>query len=127
MLHAQIGFRDQGKTRRSCAEVYEALDERGYRVDCFSMTLDRNMGYPPALRRGMPKGTGLILDEPEDWQALNRSAPVAPHFGDFMIGMPAGVENAMAALAAGATTIGNISHFYTRFSQVTYPSDADFV
>ncbi len=112
MLNAQIGFRDQGKTRRSCAEIYEALDKRGYRVDRFTMTLDRNMGYPSALRRDMPKGTGLILDEPEDWQALTRSAPVAPHFGDFMIGMPAGVENAMAALAAGATTIGNISHFY---------------
>ena len=112
MLHAQIGFRDPDKTRRSWAEIYEALDKRGYRLDRFGMALDRNMGYPPELRRDMPKGAGLILETPEDWQALTRSAPVAPHFCDFMIGMPASVENAMAALAAGATAMGNLSHFY---------------
>ena len=112
MLHAQIGFRDQDKMRRACAEIYEALDKRGYRLDRFGISFDSNMGYPPALRRDMPKSTGLILDEPEDWRALTQAAPFAPHFAGFMIGMPAAVENTMAALAAGGTTIGNLSHFY---------------
>ncbi len=112
MLHAQIGLRDQDKMRRACAEIHEALDKRGYRLDRFGIAFDSNMGYPPALRADMPKSTGLILDDPEDWLALTRSAPFAPHFAGFMIGMPAAVENTMAALAAGGTTIGNLSHFY---------------
>ena len=112
MLHAHIGFRDSDKTTRSCAEIYETLVKRGYRLDRFGMCFDRNMGYPPDIRADMPKGTGLILETLEDWEALTRAAPAAPHFGDFMIGMPAAVENVMMALAAGGTSIGNLSHFY---------------
>ena len=113
MFHAQIGFRDVDKTRRACAQVYEALDRLGYRVDRFGMTFDRNMGYLPDARKDMPKGTGLILESIDDWHAVTSSAPVASHYGDFMIGMPAAVENTTAALEVGATTIGNLSHFYT--------------
>jgi methylmalonyl-CoA mutase cobalamin-binding subunit len=113
MLHAQIGFRDSSKTARSCAEIYETLEKRGYHIDRFGMCFDRNMGYPSDIRGDMPKGTGLILETPEDWETLTRAAPVAPHFGDFMIGMPAAVENAMMALAAGSTSMGNLSHFYS--------------
>ena len=112
MLHAQIGFRDKDKIRRACAEIHEALDRRGYRLDRFGISFDCNMGYPPALRRDMPRSTGLILEEPEDWLALTQAAPFAPHFAGYMIGMPAAVENTVAALAAGGTTIGNLSHFY---------------
>ncbi|MGH6953197.1 MAG: hypothetical protein ACREGL_03385, partial [Alphaproteobacteria bacterium] len=83
MLHAHIGFREAAKTQRACAEIYEALDRRGYRVDRFGLCFDRNMGYPPSRRGEMPKGTGLILDGPDDFQALTAAAPVAPHFGDF--------------------------------------------
>ncbi len=113
MLHAQIGFRDSGKTARSCAEIYETLEKRGCRIDRFGMCFDRNMGYPSEIRADMPKGTGLILETPEDWEAMTRAAPVAPHFGDFMIGMPAAVENVMKALAVGSTSMGNLSHYYS--------------
>ena len=36
-----------------------------------------------------------------------------PHFGDFMIGLPAAVENTRAALAAGVTAIGNLGQYFT--------------
>ena len=113
MLHAQIGFRDKEKMRRSCAEIYEALDKRGYHLDRFGISFDCNMGYPPALRRDMPKSTGLILETPEDWRALTQAAPVAPHFSGYMIGMPAAVENAMMALEAGSTSMGNLPYYYS--------------
>ncbi len=38
---------------------------------------------------------------------------MAPHFGDFVIGMPAAVENTAAALAAGSTAIGNLGQYFT--------------
>src|SRR5581483_10734979 len=66
-----------------------------------------------ADRRDRPKGTGLILEEPADFARLTAAAPVAPHFGDFVIGMPAALENTMAALAAGATAIGNLGQYFT--------------
>ena len=112
MFHAQIGYRDVEKTRRACAEIYESLDRQGYRVDRFGITFDRNMGYPPALREERPKGTGLILNSIKDWEAISSSAPVASHYADFMIGLPASVENTAAALTVGATNVGNLSHFY---------------
>lgn len=37
----------------------------------------------------------------------------APYFGDFMLGLPGAVENTRAALAAGVTTIGNLSQHFT--------------
>ena len=112
MFHAQIGFRDVEKTKRACAEIYEKLDRRGLRVDRYGITFDRNMGYLAASRKGRPKGTGIVLDSLDEWHALTASAPVAAHFGDFMIGLPAAVENTTAALQAGAATIGNLAHFY---------------
>jgi methylmalonyl-CoA mutase cobalamin-binding subunit len=59
------------------------------------------------------RGTGLILERPEDFAALTNAAPVAPHFGDFVLGFPAAVENTCAALAAGATSIGNLGQYFT--------------
>src|SRR5262249_37672770 len=71
------------------------------------------MGYPSDRRQDMPRGTGLILDDPTDFARLTREAPVAPHFGDFVIGMPSALENTVAALAAGATAIGNLGQYFT--------------
>jgi len=113
MLHAQIGYRSQAKTRRGFAEIFEQLAQAGYRVDRYGICLDWGMGYPAAARPEMPRGTGLILDKPEDFAALTQSAPVAPHFGDFVIGTPAAVENTSAALAAGSTSIGNLGQYFT--------------
>jgi len=113
MFHAQFGYRSLAKSRRAYAEIYERVTAAGYRVDRYGICLDWSMGYPAARRADMPRGTGLILGGPEDFVALTRSAPVSPHFGDFVIGTPAAVENTAAALAAGATSIGNLGQYFT--------------
>jgi methylmalonyl-CoA mutase cobalamin-binding subunit len=113
MLHAQIGYRSLARSQRAYAEIYEHLAAAGYRVDRYGICLDWSMGYPAAYRANMPRGTGLILEKPEDFAALTQCAPVAPHFGDFVIGTPAAVENTAAALAAGATSIGNLGQYLT--------------
>lgn len=113
MFHSQIGYRQLDKSRRAYAEIYERLSAIGYQIDRYGICLDWNMGYPPEERAGRPRGTGMILERPEDFRLLTQSAPVAPHFGDFMIGMPASVENVSAALEAGATTIGNLGQYFT--------------
>jgi len=113
MLHAQVGYRSPEKSRRAFAEIHERIGAAGYRVDRYGICLDWSMGYPAALRARMPRGTGLILDGPEDFVALTRSAPVAPHFGDFVLGTPAALENTAAALLAGSTSIGNMGQFFT--------------
>jgi hypothetical protein len=113
MFHAQFGFRDAEKSKRAYAEIYERVSEAGYRLDRYGICLDWSMGYPSHLRDEMPRGTGLILDTPEDFLALTQEAPVAPHFGDFVIGTPAALENTEAALAAGSTSIGNLGQYFT--------------
>jgi hypothetical protein len=113
MLHAQIGYRDLAKSCRAYVEIHDAIDRLGGRVDRYGICLDWSMGYPRNLRQDMPQGTGLILDDPADFASLTRQAPVAPHFGDFVIGMPAALENTVAALAAGATSIGNLGQYFT--------------
>lgn len=113
MLHGQIGYRSFAKSQRAYGEIYKQVTAAGYRVDRYGICLDWSMGYPADVRANMPRGTGLILEKPEDFSALTHSAPVAPHFGDFVIGTPASVENTVAALEAGSTSIGNIGQYFT--------------
>jgi methylmalonyl-CoA mutase cobalamin-binding subunit len=113
MFHSQIGYRQLEKSRRAYAEIYERLAALGARIDRYGICLDWNMGYPSAERPGRPRGTGLVLEHAEDFRTLTHAAPVAPHFGDFMIGMPAAVENVLAALDAGSTSIGNLGQYFT--------------
>ncbi len=112
MLHAQMGYRDPALTRRRYEELYDKIDKAGYTLDRIGFSFDQNMGYPSSMRDTMPKGTALILREPEEFIALTGTAPAAPHFGDFLVGMPASVENTGAALLAGSTTIGNIGQYF---------------
>jgi methylmalonyl-CoA mutase cobalamin-binding subunit len=113
MLHAQIGYRDPATSRRAWREIHDRVAEAGGNVDRYGICLDWSMGYPAAERRGRAKGTGLVLPDAASWAALSAEAPVAPHFGDFVLGMPAAVENCLAALGAGATTIGNLGQYFT--------------
>ncbi len=113
MQHAQIGFRDGAKTKRAYTEIYETCQKQGVTVDRYGICLDWSMGYARDDRSGGMRGTGLLLDEVEDFVALTQSAPVAPHFGDFVLGFPAAVENTQAALAAGSTSIGNLGQYFT--------------
>lgn len=122
MMHAQIGFRAPDKSRRAYAEIWEALDKAGHRVDRYGICLDWSMGYPRARRKNMPRGTGLIMAETEDWIAMTGMAPVAPHFGDFVIGTPAAFENTIAALLAGSTSIGNLGQYFA-FRQPHWDDD----
>jgi methylmalonyl-CoA mutase cobalamin-binding subunit len=122
MMHAQIGFRAPDKSRRAYAEIWEALDKAGHRVDRYGICLDWSMGYPRAQRKNMPRGTGLIMTEVEDWMAMTRMAPVAPHFGDFVIGTPAAFENTIAALLSGSTSIGNLGQYFA-FRQPHWDDD----
>ncbi len=111
--HAQIGYRDAEKSRRAWREIYETCRRAGVSVERYGICLDWTMGLPRDKREGVAPGTGLILEAPEDFARLTTGAPVAPHFGDFVMGMPAAVENTVAALGAGATSIGNLGQYYT--------------
>jgi len=113
MLHAQVGYRDLEKSKRAYAEICERVAAAGHRVDRYGICLDWSMGYPTKARRNMPRGTGLILQNCDEFAQLTAMAPVAPHFGDFVMGMPAAVENTVAALRAGATCIGNLGQYFT--------------
>lgn len=113
MRHAQIGYRDPEKSRRAYAEVHEQAMAEGAGVDRYGLCLDWSMGYPRERRAEGLRGTGMILEGPEDFARLTAAAPVAPHFGDFVLGFPAAVETTQAALAAGSTAIGNLGQYFT--------------
>ncbi|MFX1517009.1 MAG: cobalamin-dependent protein [Promethearchaeota archaeon] len=113
MLHGQIGYRSFSKTKLAYSQIHNQIDAAGYRIDRYGICLDWSMGYPADIRANMPQGTGLILNKSEEFIDLTNSAPVAPHFGDFVIGTPAAVENTVAALEAGSTSIGNIGQYFT--------------
>ena len=113
MQHAHIGFRSVTRTCAAIAEVHRACLEKGVTVDRFGVTLDWSMGYPPAFRAERRRGTGIVLEGPEDFGRITNAAPAAAHFGDFMMGLPGAVENTQAALAAGATAIGNLGQYFT--------------
>jgi methylmalonyl-CoA mutase cobalamin-binding subunit len=113
MQHAQIGFRDLEKSKRAWAEIYESCQRKGITVDRYGICLDWSFGYTREQRQGRPIGTGLMLEGIEDFVALTAMAPVAPHFGDFVIGFPGSLENTKAALASGSTSIGNLGQYFT--------------
>ncbi len=113
MQHAQIGWRDPEKSRDAWAEIHAHCAERDVTIDRYGICLDWSMGIPRDDRGDAMRGTGLILDHPEDFARLTEAAPVAPHFGDFVLGFPASVENTCAALMAGSTSIGNLGQYFT--------------
>lgn len=113
MQHAQIGWRDRDLSVRGYGEIWQACDRAGYRLDRYGLCLDWSMAVPRDLRARAQRGTGMILPRPEDFVRLANAAPVAAHFGDFVLGFPAAVENTQAALAAGAGAIGNLGQYFT--------------
>ena len=113
MIHSQIGYRDPEKTKRAYHEIWHRAGERNARVDRYGICLDWSMGFKRADRKTAQKGTGLILESEESFAQLTSQAPVAAHFGDFVMGMPAALENTVAALKAGSTAIGNLGQYFT--------------
>ena len=113
MHHAQVGFRSLDKSCRAYAEIYETCLAQGVIIDRYGLCLDWSMGYPADQRQNRPQGTGLVMAGVDDFIRLTQCAPVAPHFGDFVLGFPAAFENTTAALAAGSTAIGNLGQYFT--------------
>ncbi|MGI9351820.1 MAG: cobalamin-dependent protein [Rhizobiaceae bacterium] len=113
MQHAQIGFRELDKSRRGWVEIHDTCQKHGVRVDRYGICLDWTMGLLRDLRDEKWRGTGLVLEDIEEFVSLTSGAPVAPHFGDFVLGFPAALENTKAALSAGATSIGNLGQYFT--------------
>lgn len=113
MQHAHIGFRKVDRTVAAMAELHDAAGRNGVKIDRFGITLDWAMGYPPDLRKDATRGTGIVLSGPEDFARITQASPAAAHFGDFMLGLPGAVDNTCAALAAGATAIGNLGQYFT--------------
>lgn len=113
MRHAHIGWNSWEETSKGFLHIYKELADRDVPLDRFGVCLDWTMGVPKRTRCKLSQGTGLIFTSPEEWNAVGRVVPVQPHFGDHMIGSPNSVENVRLALEAGATTIGNVSQFYT--------------
>ena len=113
MKHAQVGWRDPDVTAANMAEIVAVLGRSGAGVDRFGICLDWSMGYPADEREGRTKGTGLILRNAQEFRVIADATDAAAHFGDFVIGMPAALENTEAALLAGSTSIGNLGQFFT--------------
>lgn len=113
MQHAHIGFRNVDRTIEAIAQVYGQCRKAGVTVDRFGITLDWSMGYPEAMRAKAARGTGIVLAGPEDFARITNAAPAAAHFGDFMLGLPGAVANTRAAIAAGASSVGNLGQYFT--------------
>ena len=110
--HAHIGLADWPSTEHALREVHASLADRGFTLERYGLCLSRAMGMPAYAREGFPKETGPMIAD-DEWVRLGEAAPVQPHMGDNMIGAPNGFANALAALSAGATTIGNLSQYFT--------------
>ncbi|WP_138934448.1 cobalamin-dependent protein [Roseovarius arcticus] len=113
MQHAHIGFRSIDRTVEAMGELHARAEEKGVGIDRFGVTLDWTMGYPQDRREGAARGTGIVLTGPEDFARITAASPAAAHFGDFMLGLPGALENTRAAIAAGATAIGNLGQYFT--------------
>ncbi|MCV6600206.1 MAG: cobalamin-dependent protein [Cohaesibacter sp.] len=124
MQHAHLGYRNLSRTTEAIHEIYNRCQERNVTIDRFGMCLDWSMGFPRDMRDKGMRGTGILLKGPEDFQALTNAAPSAMHFGDFMLGFPAALDNSCAALAAGATVIGNLGQYFT-FRLPDYDDDVE--
>lgn len=110
MYHMHVGLSTWEATEDALRTVHDALAVEGHHVDRYGLAFDRAMGVPEAERDLAMKETGpRIL--PGQWERLAQAVPIQPHTGDYMIGLPAGFDNACRALAAGITTIGNISQY----------------
>ncbi|MBW2411650.1 MAG: cobalamin-dependent protein [Deltaproteobacteria bacterium] len=112
MYHAHIGMNTWQDTKQALTRLHCAAEESGFIMDRAGICLDRRMGLPPEERNRIPAETGPMLETPEAWMEVGQLVPIQPHMGDFMIGFPASVENTRRALAAGVTTIGNLSQFF---------------
>ncbi len=110
MYHMHVGLSTWEATEDALRTVHDALAAEGHAVDRFGLALDRAMGVPEADRHLTVRETGPRIAA-DQWDRIAQAVPIQPHVGDYMIGLPAGFDNACRALAAGVTTIGNVSQY----------------
>ena len=115
MTAFNIGMKTWDDTARALESIHANCEQRGFRIDRYQMQLDRRMGLPESLWNSVPKETGPMLENREQWQSIAHVVPIQPHLGDMMIGSPASVRNAAHALEAGVSYIGNMSQFNWRY------------
>ncbi|MCP5083954.1 MAG: hypothetical protein GY948_19880 [Alphaproteobacteria bacterium] len=113
MQHAQVGFRDVERTCEAYRTVWNECIARDVVIDRIGICLDWSMAVPRDQRAKATRGTGMILSDPETCARLTSEAPAAPHFGDFVLGFPAAIENTQLVLAGGSTVIGNFGQYFT--------------
>jgi methylmalonyl-CoA mutase cobalamin-binding subunit len=110
MYHMHVGLSTWAATEDALHTVHDALAAEGQGVDRFGLAFDRAMGVPETERHLTTKETGPRINA-DQWERLAQAVPIQPHTGDYMIGLPAGFQNTCRALAAGITTIGNVSQY----------------
>lgn len=113
MQHAQVGFRDVERSCEAYRTVWQDCAARDVVIDRIGVCLDWSMAVPRDQRSKATRGTGMIVSDPETCARLTSSAPAAPHFGDFVLGFPAAIENTQSVLSAGCTAIGNFGQYFT--------------
>ena len=110
MYHMHVGLSTWEATEDALRTVHDGLAATGQRVDRFGLAFDRAMGVLESERQLTVKETGPRVAA-DQWSRLTDAVPIQPHVGDYMIGFPAGFQNAGRALAAGITTIGNVGQY----------------
>jgi len=112
-----IGMKDWPETVRALQEIEAYCLARGVRPpDRYQLIPERRLGLPTAARAEAPAETGPMLWDEADWALLGTCVEwIQPEVGDNIIGGPASVENALAALAAGSTYVGCLSQFAWRW------------
>lgn len=110
--HTHIGYTTWEKTAEAMVKIYEELEKRGSTVDRFGICFDQNMGLPEEYRKGQIKGISLMFESEEEWLQMGQIVPVQPHMGDMVLGTPNSIHNTIMSLRAGATTVGNATHYW---------------
>lgn len=115
MTSMNIGMQTWEDTARAMEQIWEACEQRGFRIDRYQMQMDRRMGLPPEMWDRAAKETGPMLETQAHWWATAHTVPIQPQLGDMMIGSPMSVSNARNALESGVTYIGNMSQFAWKY------------
>jgi methylmalonyl-CoA mutase cobalamin-binding subunit len=107
--YINLGLKSWPETRAALQEVLEACRRLDLRADRVSLTADRRMGLMPEDRPSALEETGIMFWTPEDWNGAAEDLDIMPILNDHAVGSPASVPNAMAAIAAGFSYVGNLS------------------
>lgn len=112
MYHYHLCCTDNEDFRRQMERFDELLEEKHLHLDWFGVSIDPAMALPRDIRAEHRQGGALYFETQADWDLLGMSQRMQPHLGDNMLGSPASEETVRSALAAGVTTIGNLSQFF---------------